>query len=284
MSIKNESLINFDQHELVNTNKLLLSTFKIFKEEKMEKAVLITGASSGTGFVIAEKFAKEGYAVFISSRNEKSAEGAAEKIISKYNTYALGLKIDSGSIADIDTAFEKIKESGFYLESIILNAADLGIDMPVLTTDINDWMRVINTNLGWNFKIVQSTARIMMKHGGSIVFIGSNTSTRAIKNRSAYIASKGGINSLVKALAVELGEYGIRVNCLAAGSIKTSRWDKLSVENQEQKKHRVPINDIADFDDIANAAWFLSCNMSKNITGTTLTVDGGANAQLFPNA
>ncbi len=249
----------------------------------MKNAVLITGASSGTGFVIAEKFAQQGYAVFVSSRNKNSAENAAEKIKNKYNIYALGLKLDSDSDADIDIAFAEIKKSGFYLEALVLNAADLGIDMPVLTTDVNDWMRVINTNLGWNFKIVQRGANIMTKYGGSIVFIGSNTWARAIKNRSAYIASKGGINSLVKALSVELGEYGIRVNCLAAGSIKTSRWDELPAENQEEKKHRLPINDIADFDDIANAVWFLSCDMSKNITGTILTVDGGADAQLFPN-
>ena len=250
----------------------------------MKKAVLITGASNGTGFAIAEKFAKEGYAVFVSSRNKDNAEAAAEKIKSTYNTYALGLKLDSNTREDIDIAFTKIKESEFYLAALVLNAADLGIDMPILTTDINDWARVINTNLVWNFQIVQNAVSIMKKNGGSIVFIGSNTSIRAIKNRSAYIASKGGINSLVRALAVELGEYGIRANCVMSGSIKTVRFDALSYEVQEEKKHRVPINDIADFDDIANAAWFLSCDMSKNITGTEVTVDGGANAQLFPNA
>jgi len=250
----------------------------------MKKAVLITGASKGTGFAIADKFAKDGYGVFISSRDKVSAEKAAEAIKNNYGTYTLGLKLDPDSETDIAMAFDEIQKSGFYLESLILNAADLGLNMPVLTTDINDWLRVINTNLGWNFLIVQNAARIMIKNGGSIVFIGSNTANRAIKNRSAYIAAKGGINSLVKALAIELGEYGIRVNCLASGSIKTSRWDHLSAEMQQEKKHRVPINDIADFEDIANAAWFLSTDMSKNITGTILTVDGGADAQLFPNA
>ena len=249
----------------------------------MKKAVLITGASKGTGFAIAEKFAKEGYAVFISSRIKDEAEAAAEKIKNTYNSYALGLKMDSESKEDTEIAFAKIKESGFYLATLILNAADLGIDMPVFTTDINDWARVIYTNLVWNFQIVQNAVKIMIINGGSIVFVGSNTSVRAIKNRSAYIASKGGINSLVRALAVELGEYGIRANCIMSGSIKTVRFDALSYEVQEEKKHRVPINDIADFEDIANAAWFLSCDMSKNITGTEVTVDGGANAQLFPN-
>lgn len=249
----------------------------------MKNAVLITGSATGTGLAIAEKFAQEGYAVFISSRNRSSAEKAAEGLRARYGVYSLGLKLDPLSETDTEEAFAAIERSGCYLKSLVLNAADLGLDMPMLTTDIKDWLRVIDTNLGWNFEIAQKAARVMTQKGGSIVFIGSNTSTRAIKNRSAYIASKGGINSLVKALAVELGEYGIRVNCLASGSIKTLRWEQLSKEAKEAKKHRVPIHDLADFEDIANAAWFLSCDMSKNITGTTLTVDGGADAQLFPN-
>ena len=79
----------------------------------MKKAVLITGASNGTGFAIAEKFAKEGYSIFISSRRENDAEVAAKKIESTYNTHALGLKLDPESEEDIDIAFAKIKESGF---------------------------------------------------------------------------------------------------------------------------------------------------------------------------
>lgn len=248
----------------------------------MERSVLITGASSGTGFDIAEKFAREGYAVFISSRSERSAEEAAKKIKDSYGVYALGLKIDPLSDRDVDAAFEKIAQSGYYLSALVLNAADLGTDMPILSVDISRWMRVIQTNLVWNFQIARSAAR-MMTSGGSIVFVSSNTATRAIKNRSAYIASKGGINSLAKAMAVELGEYGIRVNSIAAGSIKTARWEALSRDEQEKKKKKVPINDIADFRDVANAVWFLSCDMSRNITGTVLTVDGGADAQLFPN-
>ena len=249
----------------------------------MKKAVLITGASSGTGLAIANKFAIEGYAVFVSSRNKSLAENAAQELRERYGVYSVGLKLDSLSETDVAEAFETIEGSGYYLRSLVLNAADLGLNMPMLTTDVKDWIRVIDTNLGWNFEIAQKAAGIMTQKGGSIVFIGSNTSIRAIKNRSAYIASKGGINSLVKALAVELGEYGIRVNCVASGSIKTVRWEQISKEEQEAKKHRVPINDIADFDDIANAAWFLSCDASKNITGTVLTVDGGADSQLFPN-
>ena len=250
----------------------------------MKKAVLITGATAGTGFAIAERFARSGYAVWISSRSAAAAAEAAKTLQDRYGADSFGLKLDPMSETDVEEAFKTIERSGYALDVLVLNAADLGLNMPILTTDIKDWVRVIHTNLGWNFEIAQRAARMMTQNGGSIVFIGSNTSTRAIRNRSAYIASKGGINSLVKALAVELGEYGIRVNCVAAGSIKTSRWDQLSEEEQEAKKQRVPIQDLADFEDIANAVWFLSGDMSKNITGAILNVDGGAEAQLFPNS
>ena len=249
----------------------------------MKNAVLITGAAAGTGLAIAERFAREGYAVFISSRRKEAAEEAAKGLRAKYGCSAFGVKLEPEADGDIDAAFQALEDSDCYLGALVLNAADLGLDMPMLTVDAEEWMRVISTNLGWNFRIVQRAARIMTEKGGTVVFIGSNTSTRAIKNRSAYIASKGGINSLTKALAVELGEYGIRVNCVAAGSIKTVRWDAISPEAQEAKKQRVPIGDIAEFEDIANAAWFLSSEASRNITGAILNVDGGADAQLFPN-
>ncbi|MBQ6875573.1 MAG: SDR family oxidoreductase [Lachnospiraceae bacterium] len=90
---------------------------------------------------------------------------------------------------DVDAAFEQIVQSGHELHALVLNAADLGINMPALTTDINDWMRVINTNLGWNFKITQSAARLITGQGGSIVFVSSNYISAALIRRRSVISS-----------------------------------------------------------------------------------------------
>lgn len=118
-------------------------------------------------------------------------------------------------------------------------------------------------------------------HKGAIVFISSNTAYRAIPNRVAYSTSKGGINAMSRALAVDLGQYGIRSNVVLPGTIKTDRWvgmgDKRIVDGT-----LTPIGDISDFEDIANAAWYLGSDEAKNVTGTEITVDGGMTCQLYP--
>jgi 3-oxoacyl-[acyl-carrier protein] reductase len=130
--------------------------------------------------------------------------------------------------------------------------------------------------------IIRQAAIRMREHGkGAVVFISSNTAYRAIPNRAAYSASKGGINSLAKALAVDLGQYGIRCNVVLPGTIKTQRWVQMG-SKQIVNGTLTPIGDISDYEDIANAAFFLGTDMAKNITGTELMVDGGMSCQLYP--
>ena len=112
-------------------------------------------------------------------------------------------------------------------------------------------------------------------------FISSNTAYHAIPNRVAYSASKGGINAMSKALAVDLGKYGIRSNAVISGTIKTERWQQMG-RKQIVNGALTPIGDISDFEDIANAVWYLGTDLSKNVTGTELTVDGGMTCQLYP--
>ena len=143
-------------------------------------------------------------------------------------------------------------------------------------------IEVFETNLVGNFMTVRQAAIRMREKGkGAIVFIGSNTSYRAIPNRAAYSASKGGINSMSKAFAVDLGKYGIRSNVVLPGTIKTQRWVEMG-SKQIVNGTLTPIGDISDFEDIAAAAYFLGSDMAKNITGAEITVDGGMTAQLYP--
>ena len=114
-----------------------------------------------------------------------------------------------------------------------------------------------------------------------MVFISSNTAYRAIPNRAAYSASKGGINSFSKALAVDLGPYGIRCNVVLPGTIKTERWVQMG-SKQIVNGTLTLIGDISDFEDIANAAFFFGSDASKNVTGAELILDGGMSCQLYP--
>ncbi|MEI8291680.1 MAG: SDR family oxidoreductase, partial [Verrucomicrobiota bacterium] len=109
-----------------------------------------------------------------------------------------------------------------------------------------------------------------------------NVSTRAIRNRTAYLASKGGVDALTLALAVELGPYGIRVNNVAPGYINTDRWETLPTAIAQRRRANLPLGREATAEDIAQAAMFLASDQAANITGTRLVVDGGCSAQHLP--
>lgn len=256
----------------------------------MERAVFVTGAASGTGYCIASRFAREGYAAILTSREQSRADKAAEEISRTYGVYAKGYALDirdEGRVMDI---FRDIDASGTAADTVVLNAADLGfgtdpaVGQPFFEVSAEEFARVFETNLVWNFTIVRQAAlRMRERRHGAIVFIGSNTAYRAIPNRAAYCASKGGINAMSRAFAVNLGPYGIRCNVVLPGTIKTERWRRMG-SSQIVSGGLTPLGDISDFEDIANAAWYLGSDESKNVTGTELIVDGGMSCQLYPTA
>ena len=250
----------------------------------MKKSVFITGAAAGTGFAIAQRFAAEGYDVFIGSRSEENAKDAASKISQKYGVFSKGYKTVVFDEKNVIEIFDDIKNQGYSLDCLVLNAANLGIGQKIFEVDISDFMRVYETNIGWNFMMVRQAAlQMKKKNKGAIVFISSNTAYRAIEDRIAYSSSKSGILGMSRALAFDLGKYGIRVNCVLPGMIKTERWSKNLNGIQDILSNYTPIGGIADFEDIANAAYFLGSDEAKNITGAELTVDGGNMIQLVPD-
>lgn len=250
--------------------------------------MLVTGGTIGSGLACAKRFAKEGYDVFITSRSEKRAMEAAEAVAKEFGVFTKGYELDIRNEQAVIEMFQDIDALGRIVETVVLNSADMGfgtdptVGMDVFTVPIEEFQRVFETNLVWNFMIIRQAAlRMREQHKGAIVFIGSNTSYRAIPNRSAYCASKGGINALSKALAIDLGPHGIRCNVVLPGTIKTQRWVEMGAK-QIVNGALTPIGDISDFEDIANAAWYLGSEESKNVTGTEIHVDGGMSCQLYP--
>jgi 3-oxoacyl-[acyl-carrier protein] reductase len=255
----------------------------------MNQSVFITGAQNGTGYGIAEHFAKQGWNVFISSRTGGDAEKSAQLLSDTYGIFAKGYECNIRNEQQVIDIFNDIDKTGNFVETVILNAANMGFNpkdpaagQDFWTVSVEDFQEVFETNLVWNFTIIRQAAIRMRERGkGSVVFVSSNTAYRAIPNRAAYSASKGGINALTKALAVDLGSYGIRCNVVLPGTIKTDRWVQMG-NKQIVNGTLTPIGDISDFEDIANACWFLGTDMSKNVTGTELIVDGGMSCQLYP--
>lgn len=250
----------------------------------MRKSVFVTGATNGTGYAIAKRFAEEGYAVFIGSRRQADAAAAAERLAASTGVFAKGYETRIGDEANVKAIFADIRAMGYTPDTLVLNAANLGIGQVSLDVDMQDFMGVFETNVGWNFMMAREAARGMREQGkGAIVFITSNSAVRVTENRCAYCSSKAAILAMSKSMAVDWGQYGIRSNCVLPGMIKTDRWERNVNNTKYCLPNYTPIRDIAEFGDVANAAWYLGSDLSRNTTGAELVVDGGMLAQLTPN-
>ena len=253
------------------------------------KAVLITGACINTGVAIVEKFASEGYNVIFTGRSMEKVHAKEKAYRESFpNVEILGYHIDSlidertVDEASVEKMFADIDARGLFVDTLVLNAADQGLGMKVFENPLTDMMKVINTNVVWNFCLSEYAARRMKENGGgNIVFVNSNTAYRAIPDRVAYVASKGGQLGLMRALALDLGKYNIRVNAVLPGMIKTDRWEKNPDFYANVPSRFTPIGDVAVGEDIADAVYYFAAH-ARNTTGAELVVDGGNTIQLYP--
>ena len=255
----------------------------------MIKATLITGACINTGVAIVEKFAKEGHNVVFTGRKKESVEEAQARYREQFpDVMILGYTIDS--LMDertvnedaVTALFADLDARGIFINNLICNAADQGLGMAAFENPLTDFQRVLNTNVVWNYCLSEHAALRMKENGGgSIVFINSNTAYRAIPNRIAYSASKGGQLGMMRAMALDLGKYNIRINAVLPGMIRTDRWEKNPDFYQTVPSRYTPLGDVAEGADIADAAYYF-CFHARNTTGAELTVDGGNMIQLYP--
>lgn len=256
---------------------------------KENKTVLITGACINTGVAIVEKFAAEGYNVIFTGRSMEKVH-AAEKIYrEKFPTveiigYHMDSLLDERTVDEgsVEKMFSEIDKRGLFVETLVLNAADQGLSQKIFENPLTDLMKVINTNVVWNYCLTEHAAKRMKENGGgNIVFINSNTAYRAIPDRIAYITSKGGQLGLMRALALDLGKYNIRVNAVLPGMIKTDRWEKNPDFYRDIPSRFTPIGDVAAGEDVADAVYYFAAH-ARNTTGAELVVDGGNTIQLYP--
>ena len=186
----------------------------------MNPCVFVTGGVRNTGAGIVRKFAENGYDVFIGSRTAAHAEAFAAQIAEEYGVFAKGYGMISFDEENVREIFADIRKEGRLLDALVCCAADLGIAQHWSDVPMADFMRVVNTNIGWNFMLARQALQMQEKGKGSIVFINSNTAYRAIPDRVAYSASKSGVLGMARALALDLGRLGIRVNCVLPGMIE----------------------------------------------------------------
>lgn len=251
--------------------------------------VLITGACINTGVAIVEKFASEGVNVVFTGRDCEKVHCKEKEYREKFPDvnivgYHIDSLIDEKTVNEdaVKAMFEYLDSNGIFVKTLVLNAADQGLGMKIFENPLTDFMRVINTNMVWNYCLSEYAAKRMKENGGgNIIFINSNTAYRAIPDRIAYSASKGGQLGMMRAMAFDLGKYGIRVNAILPGMIRTERWEKNPEFYKSVPSRFTPIGDVATGEDVADAVWYFA-KCAKNTTGAELVVDGGNTIQMYP--
>jgi len=248
------------------------------------KVVLVTGASRNTGVGIAALFVREGAQVCICGSTPASTAQGGEFLRQMGLDGFTEIPCDIGNTEQVENMFAVIQRKFGRIDIVVNNACNQGIGEPFEKMTPAYFMSVLQTNLLGTFQVSQTAVKMMLtqESRGVIVNLGSNVSMRAIRNRTAYVASKGGIDSLTRSMALDLGPKGIRVNMVAPGYIYTDRWDKLNDATRDRRRKNCPLGVEATADDVAQAVAFLASDASRNICGERLVVDAGCSAQHMP--
>ncbi len=235
------------------------------------KIAIVTGAGQGIGKGIALALANEGCNVVVSDIVVENCEKVIKEI-KKAGTEGLAIKCDVSKKEEVDNLIKKTIEKFGKLD-ILVNNAGIYPFVPFLEMKESDWDKVMNVNLKGTFLCSQAAAK-EMKDGGKIVDVSSIASVVGFEGLVHYCASKGGVNAMIRALALELASKKINVNAVAPGAIDTPG----AASNEEQKKQTIsaiPWARMGTSEDIANTVVFLASEKADYITGQTIIVDGG---------
>ncbi len=250
------------------------------------KVVLVTGGNRNTGLAIVERFAREGAKVYMCGSSEESTAKGASALAAMGVAGVTSQACDISDAAQVGALMDTIARESGRLDVLVNNAANQGIGHGgPLEMKPEMFYDVFKTNVVGGFQVTQTACnRFFMKQEsrGVVVFLSSNTAMRAIRNRTAYCSSKGAINSMVRALALDLAPLGIRVNCCAPGYIYTERWETLDPAKAARRRLNCPLRKEAKGSDIANVVAFLASDDSANMTGEIVTCDAGCSCQHMP--
>ena len=242
------------------------------------QTALVTGASRGIGKEIALELARNGFHVAVNYFNEPAerveATVAEIRAIATNARTVLPLEADIRSSRQVAAMFESAIQAFGHLD-LLVNNAGVQTWKPLLEVTEEEWDLVVDTNLKGCFLCTQQAARHMKDHGGgSIVNLGSGCNKLAFPSLVAYTASKGGIEMFTKEAAVELGQYGIRVNCIAPGSIESERTRTEDPDYAGTWSKLTPLGRVGTAADIAPTVVFLASKGASFISGQTIWIDG----------
>lgn len=237
------------------------------------QVALVTGASKGVGKGIALELAQAGCDIAVNYRSDEAGAKATAAAVEAVGRRAIAIQASVARAGEVERMFGAVRDRFGRLD-VLVNNAGIQTWSPLLELRESDWDNVIDTNLKGCFLCTQQAGR-MMQAGAAIVNIGSGCNKLAFPNLVDYTASKGGIETLTKSAAVELGPRGIRVNCVAPGAIEIERT-KTELSDYAGMWARVtPLGRVGQPADVGRAVVFLASAASSFITGQTIWVDGG---------
>lgn len=251
----------------------------MFPAPLKDKVTIVTGASSGIGRASAIIFAKNGAKVVAADVDEEGGERTVDKIV-KAQGSAIFVKTDVSKAADAERCVKSAVTEFGRLDCLFNNAGFNPVGTVVDTSE-ELWDRVLDINLKGMFLMCKYAIPEMKKTGkGAIVCTASVDGVLAIPNEAAYIASKGGIISLVKAMAVDHARESIRVNCILPGTIRTPLYERFMKENENFKDQadQHAMRRIGEPEEVAEVAMFLLSDAPTFVTGAIIPVDGGYSA------
>ena len=243
--------------------------------QNQKKVVLVTGASRGIGKAIAERFAREGYAVALHYNTGKvEAEATVQKLISAGYT-AMAVQADVRDSAQVQQMVDTVSHALGNIGILINNA---GIAQQKLFTDITDeeWHNMFAVHVDGTFYCTRAVLPVMIRQKqGCIVNISSMWGQVGGSCEVHYSAAKGAIQAMTKALAKEVGPSGVRVNCVAPGVIQTEMNKLLDTETLEALREDTPLEMLGTAEHVADLVYFLCSEQATFITGQIMGINGG---------
>jgi NAD(P)-dependent dehydrogenase (short-subunit alcohol dehydrogenase family) len=232
---------------------------------------IVFGGAGGIGAALAKQLVSAGDSVVIASRDEARLKDAASASGAEY------FVADATKSAEVDSVFSQVLSRHGRIDSVANCIGSILLKPAHLTSD-DEWASTIATNLTTSFHIVRAAVRVMQKQqGGSIVLLASAVARRGMVNHEAIAAAKGGVAALAQSSAASYARYGVRVNCVAPGLVRTPLTRSIT-ENELNLKASVqmhPLGRIGTPEDVASAVYWLLRPEQGWITGQCLGVDGG---------
>lgn len=248
------------------------------------KVMAVSGGGQGIGRAIAYYFSRAGYAVSIADMDEEAGREALQTL-KEWGGRGIFVRTDVSGPEDVKKWVD-LTARDLGCPDVLINNAGIGRRAPFLELSIGDFDRVIGVNLRGTFLCSQEAARLMVERGsgGGIINIASTRAFMSEPGTEAYTASKGAIVSLTHGMAVSLGPYGIRVNCISPGWIETRDWQRSARAqapvHSERDRLQHPVGRVGKPDDIAEACMFLS-ESAGFMTGQDLIIDGGMTKKMI---